>query len=49
MLVRGVETGSPAEAAGILEGDLLVAAGGKPIPDAGGGKGKPLGKGKPVS
>ncbi len=33
MLVRGVEAGSPAEAAGILEGDLLVAAGGKPIPD----------------
>jgi S1-C subfamily serine protease len=33
VLVRGVETGSPAEAAGIQEGDLLVAAGGKPIPD----------------
>ena len=33
MLVRGVEDGSPAEAAGIAEGDLLVAAGGKPIDD----------------
>ena len=28
VLVRGVEAGSPAEAAGIAEGDLLVAAGG---------------------
>jgi serine protease Do len=33
VLVRGVEGGSPAEAAGILEGDLLIAAGGKPTPD----------------
>ncbi len=33
VLVRGVEEGSPAEAAGIQEGDLLVAAGGKPVPD----------------
>ena len=33
VLVRGVETGSPAEAAGIAEGDLLVAAGGRPVDD----------------
>ncbi len=33
VLVRGVEEGSPAEAAGIAEGDLLVAAGGKPVDD----------------
>jgi serine protease Do len=33
VLVRGVETGSPAEAAGIAEGDLLVAAGGRPVGD----------------
>jgi serine protease Do len=33
VLVRGVEAGSPAEAAGIAEGDLLVAAGGKPVAD----------------
>ncbi len=33
VLVRGVEPGSPADAAGIQEGDLLVAAGGSPIPD----------------
>ncbi len=33
ILVRGVEDGSPAEAAGIAEGDLLVAAGGTPITD----------------
>ena len=33
MLVRGVEDGSPAAAAGIAEGDLLVAAAGKPIDD----------------
>ena len=33
VLVRGVEEGTPAEAAGILEGDLLVAAGGRPIAD----------------
>jgi serine protease Do len=33
VLVRGVETGSPAERAGIAEGDLLVAAGGRPVDD----------------
>jgi serine protease Do len=33
VLVRGVEDGSPAEAAGIREGDLLVAAGGREIGD----------------
>jgi len=33
VLVRGVEPGSPAEAAGIAEGDLLVAAGGVAIGD----------------
>ena len=33
VLVRGVEPGSPAEAAGIAEGDLLVAAGGRTIDD----------------
>jgi serine protease Do len=33
VLVRGVEPGSPAEAAGIAEGDLLVAAGGRSIDD----------------
>jgi serine protease Do len=33
VLVRGVEEGSPAEAAGIAEGDLLVAAGGREIDD----------------
>ena len=33
ILVRGVEDGSPAEAAGIAEGDLLVAAGGTAITD----------------
>ena len=33
VLVRGVEEGSPAAAAGIAEGDLLVAAAGKPIDD----------------
>ena len=33
VLVRGVEQGSPAEAAGIAEGDLLVAAAGRPIAD----------------
>jgi serine protease Do len=31
LLVRGVEPGSPADHAGINEGDLLVAAGGRPI------------------
>ena len=33
VLVRGVEDGSPAAAAGIAEGDLLVAAAGKAIDD----------------
>jgi serine protease Do len=33
VLIRGVETGSPAEAAGIAEGDLLVAADGRPVDD----------------
>ncbi len=33
ILVRGVEPGSPAEAAGIREGDLIVAAAGAPITD----------------
>jgi serine protease Do len=33
ILVRAVEAGSPAEAAGIQEGDLLVAAGGTAIAD----------------
>jgi S1-C subfamily serine protease len=33
ILVRGVEEGSPAAAAGIAEGDLLVSAGGRPIAD----------------
>ena len=33
VLVRGVEEGSPAAAAGIAEGDLLVAAAGKSIDD----------------
>jgi serine protease Do len=33
ILVRGVEDGSPAQAAGIAEGDLLVAAAGRPIVD----------------
>ena len=33
LLVRGVEEGSPAERAGIREGDLLVAAGGTPTTD----------------
>jgi serine protease Do len=33
VLVRGVEEGSPAEAAGIAEGDLLVTAAGKPVTD----------------
>jgi serine protease Do len=34
LLVRGVEDGSPADQAGIREGDLLVEAAGKPITDA---------------
>jgi serine protease Do len=33
VLVRAVEEGSPADAAGIAEGDLLVAAAGRPITD----------------
>jgi serine protease Do len=33
ILIRGVEAGSPAEAAGIAEGDLLVAAGGAAVAD----------------
>jgi serine protease Do len=33
LLVRHVESGSPADRAGIQRGDLLVAAGGKPIDD----------------
>lgn len=33
VLVRGVEEGSPAEAAGIREGDLIVSAGGASIED----------------
>ena len=34
VLVRGVETGSPAAAAGIQGGDLIVSAGGRPVTDA---------------
>lgn len=34
ILVRGVEDGSPADAAGIEAGDLIVSAGGNPIADA---------------
>ena len=33
VLVRHVDGGSPAEAAGITEGDLIVAAGGSPVAD----------------
>jgi S1-C subfamily serine protease len=29
--VRGVEDGSPADAGGVERGDLIVAAGGKPV------------------
>ena len=31
--MRGVEDGSPAAEAGLAEGDLLVAAGGRPLTD----------------
>jgi serine protease Do len=31
LLVRGVESGSPADAAGLRQGDLIVAAGGSPL------------------
>ena len=34
VLVRGVEDGSPAAGAGIREGDLIVAVGGRPVADA---------------
>jgi len=34
LLVRGVEEGSPADRAGIREGDLLVEAAGRPLTDA---------------
>jgi S1-C subfamily serine protease len=34
VLVRGVEDGSPAAAAGIEAGDLIVEAGGTPVTDA---------------
>jgi serine protease Do len=34
VLVRVVEEGSPAEAAGVQQGDLLVAAGGRPVESA---------------
>ncbi len=34
LLVRGVEDGSPAARAGIVEGDLIVAAAGRDVPDA---------------
>ncbi|HET7167794.1 MAG TPA: trypsin-like peptidase domain-containing protein [Candidatus Limnocylindrales bacterium] len=34
VLVRGVESGSAAEAAGVEAGDLIVSAGGRPIADA---------------
>jgi S1-C subfamily serine protease len=34
ILVRGVESGSPAEAAGVEAGDLIVSAGGRAIRDA---------------
>ncbi|OGO57925.1 MAG: hypothetical protein A2V85_00740 [Chloroflexi bacterium RBG_16_72_14] len=33
VLVRSVEPGSPAEGAGIREGDLVIAAGGRPVAD----------------
>jgi serine protease Do len=34
LLVRGVEDGSPAARAGIIEGDLIVEAAGRPVTDA---------------
>lgn len=34
VLVRGVEDGSPAAAAGVEAGDLIVSAGGRPVTDA---------------
>lgn len=34
LLVRGVEDGSPADRAGIREGDLLIEAAGRPVTDA---------------
>ncbi len=36
LLVRGVEDGSPADRAGIREGDLLIEAAGKPLADSDG-------------
>ncbi len=33
MLVAGVEPGSPAQRAGLLPGDLIVAVDGEPLPD----------------
>jgi serine protease Do len=36
LLVRGVEDGSPADMAGILEGDLIVSAAGRDVTDADG-------------
>jgi S1-C subfamily serine protease len=34
LLVRGVDDGSPAQRAGIAEGDLIVEVAGKPVTDA---------------
>ena len=36
LLVRGVEDGSPADRAGIREGDLLIEAAGRPLADSDG-------------
>jgi S1-C subfamily serine protease len=36
LLVRGVEDGSPADRAGIIEGDLIVSAAGREVTDADG-------------
>ena len=33
VLVAGIEPGSPAQVAGLREGDLVVAAGGRDLPD----------------